>query len=1098
MTLPPTDGTIESPEHPWYRDAVIYEVHVRAFADSNADGIGDFAGLTERLDYLQQLGVTALWLLPFYPSPMRDGGYDIANYTGIHPEYGEMRDFTRFIREAHARGMRVITELVVNHTSDQHPWFQRARAAKPGSAARNWYVWSDTDAKYSGTRLVFPDMETSNWTWDPVAGQYYWHRFFSHQPDLNYANPEVMRAVLSVMRFWFDRGVDGLRLDAVPYLCEREGTSNENLPETHEVLRQFRAFVDEHYPDRMLLAEANLPPEEVCSYFGDGDECHMAFHFPIMPRLFMALRQENRQPIVKILEQTPPIPATAQWVLFLRNHDELTLEMVTDEERAFMYGSYAAEPRMQINVGIRRRLAPLLNGNRRAYELLYGLLLSLPGTPVIYYGDEIGMGDNIFLGDRDSVRTPMQWNGDRNAGFSRADTARLYLPTVVDPLYGYPAVNVEAQERSPSSLLNWMRRMLAVRSRRPVFGRGQLLMLHPSNQSVIAFMRIDGDQRVLVVANLSRFVQAVELDLSEWIGALPTEIIGGQAFPPIGEQPYFLSLGPHGFYWFDLVSAPEVAEEYGDSPIEVSGEGAHTFEGAALERIERDVLPAYVASQRWYGADNRTPEVRIARLVPLRGGAAPSWLALIEVRTEDEARLLVATFAVATGRGEREIRAQRPAAILARLSGPRGSASLVDAMASDTVARELLDLLASRGEVRAGDAVLRAQVFPGFERLYESLPEPVPVTQHQGEQSNTSVRYGDSMIAKVLRRFEVAPHPEVEVGRHLASHPEIAPRIVAALSLEVPEGTGPVLVLHEYAWSRGGAWDLAIAMARRFLDDRMGEAPFSLAGTPLPVADAADDDFERKLYALGVRTAELHAALADDRGDPAFTPEPLIAADLTVVLDRIETRFARVEEYLETLTEDGDPRLAESARGALSLRAYLSGWRRDIDRLVAQVAKIRVHGDYHLGQVLEGDAGFVILDFEGEIGLPIEQRRRTTSVYVDIAGMLRSLSYAALTAERTQALTAPDVAATVDRLTLWADAWEERAAAAFLDGYAATADGAAYVPTSMWQRERLLTIFSIDKALRELEHEQVHRPDWAWLPVRGLGRIAAALEAGTL
>jgi maltose alpha-D-glucosyltransferase/alpha-amylase len=535
----------------WYKDAVFYELHVKAFYDSNGDGIGDFRGLMEKLDYLQDLGVDCLWILPFYPSPLRDDGYDISDYGGVHPSYGTLADFRAFLRAAHHRRIRVITDLVMNHTSDQHPWFQEARSS-PTSRYRNYYVWSQTYQKYADARIIFTDTERSNWSWDMEAGAYYWHRFFSHQPDLNYDNPQVRRAMIRVIRYWLDMGVDGFRMDAVPYLYEREGTNCENLPETHGFLREVRQAVDKSHPGRILLCEANQWPQDVRAYFGEGDECHMAFNFPVMPRLFMSLRREDRHPIVDIIEQTPGIPAASQWGLFLRNHDELTLEMVTDEERDYMYHEFATDPRMKLNLGIRRRLAPLMGNGRRQIELLTSLLFTLPGSPIMYYGDELGMGDNIFLGDRNGVRTPMQWSGDRNAGFSRADTAALYSPLIMDPVYGYQAVNVEAQQRSPSSLLNWTKRMIRIRKRYPVFGRGSIEFLCPENRKVLAYLRSDGEQTVLVVANLSRFSQPVELDLQRFQGMNMVELIGETHFPTVRQEPYFLSLGPHGFYWFRL------------------------------------------------------------------------------------------------------------------------------------------------------------------------------------------------------------------------------------------------------------------------------------------------------------------------------------------------------------------------------------------------------------------------------------------------------------------------------------------------------------------------------------------------------------------
>ncbi len=539
----------------WYKDALIYQLHVKAFLDSNANGIGDFKGLTEKLDYLQDLGVTALWLLPMYPSPFKDDGYDIANYLEIHPEYGTLQEFKSFLQEAHRRDLRVITELVVNHTSDQHPWFQEARR-NPASPFRDYYVWSDTDKKFADTRIIFTDTEKSNWAWDPEAKMYYWHRFFSHQPDLNYDNPAVRREVIDVMKFWLDMGVDGLRADAVPYLVEREGTSCENLAETHTVLKEIRKAVDEAYPDRMLLAEANQWPVDVRPYFGNGDEFHMAFHFPLMPRIFMAIKKEDRHPITEIMSQTPPIPPNCQWGLFLRNHDELTLEMVTHDERDYMYREYAADPRMKINIGIRRRLAPLMDNDRRKIELLNSLLFTMPGTPIIYYGDELGMGDNIYLGDRNGVRTPMQWTGDRNAGFSKADTAMLYSPLNVDPVYGYQALNVEAQVRVPNSLLNWTKRMLAVRKRYKTFGRGTLEWIKPANRAILAYVRKYGGETLLMVHNLAGSAQPVELDLRRFIGAEVIELLNEVRFPQVAEHPYQLSLAPYGFFWFRLELSP--------------------------------------------------------------------------------------------------------------------------------------------------------------------------------------------------------------------------------------------------------------------------------------------------------------------------------------------------------------------------------------------------------------------------------------------------------------------------------------------------------------------------------------------------------------
>ena len=535
----------------WYKDAVIYQLHVRTFCDSNGDGIGDFVGLTQRLDYLQELGTNTIWLLPFYPSPLRDDGYDIADYTTVHPSYGTLDDFKVFLTAAHNRGLRVIIEMVMNHTSDQHPWFQEARSSRD-NPKRDWYVWSDTDTKYKGVRIIFIDTELSNWTWDPVSKSYYWHRFFNHQPDLNFDNPDVFEAMWEIMKFWLDMGVDGFRLDAVPYLVEREGTSCENLPETHAIIKQVRKRLDQFYPGRMLLAEANQWPADVRAYFGDGDEFHTAFHFPLMPRMFMAVKLEDRKPIIEILDQTPPIPENCQWCIFLRNHDELTLEMVTDIERDYMYDEYATDKTMRINLGIRRRLAPMMENDRRRIELLNGLLMSMPGTPIVYYGDEIGMGDNIYLGDRNGVRTPMQWNGGTNAGFSFADPERLYSPLISNSVYGYQVVNVDSQRRFGHSLLSWMKALIKTRNSYRVFSRGTMEFLRPSNHRVLAYIRELGNEKILVVNNLASSAQAVELDVQRYKGYIPIEMFGRNLFPRFGDLPYLLTLGPYQFYWFRL------------------------------------------------------------------------------------------------------------------------------------------------------------------------------------------------------------------------------------------------------------------------------------------------------------------------------------------------------------------------------------------------------------------------------------------------------------------------------------------------------------------------------------------------------------------
>ncbi|MEK8024047.1 MAG: maltose alpha-D-glucosyltransferase, partial [Candidatus Hydrogenedentota bacterium] len=649
----------------WYKDAVIYELHVRAFRDIDGDGIGDFRGLTEKLDYLHDLGVSAIWLLPFFPSPLRDDGYDIGDYCDVLSSYGTLADFKILLREAHERGLKVVTELVMNHTSDQHAWFQRARYAPPGSVHRDFYVWCENSDKYKDARIIFKDFEQSNWTWDPVAQAYYWHRFYSHQPDLNFDNPAVIRGLFKVVDFWFDLGVDALRLDAIPYLYEREGTSCENLPETHAFLKQLRRHVDRKFRGRMLLAEANQWPEDAAAYFGEGDECHMSFHFPIMPRLFMALSMEDRLPVIDILEQTPEIPSSSQWALFLRNHDELTLEMVTDEERDYMWRMYAHETHARINLGIRRRLAPLLKNNRRRIELLNSLLFSLPGTPVIYYGDELGMGDNVYLGDRNGVRTPMQWSPDRNAGFSEANPQRLYLPVNIDPEYHYETVNVESQLSNPSSLLWWMTRMISLRKRHPAFSRGTIEFLRPANHKVLCFLRKHDSELLLVVANLSRFVQYVELDLSAFTGMVPVEMIGGTEFPVVTQRSYFLSLGPHAFMWFELSKTrAAVALEHRPIPevtFTVDGRWDAIFADPALRNLE-EALPEWLMSRQSLAGQPR--QITAANLVDLLTPSAPEAqfrIAIVEVRfQEDVAETHVLPIGFADGRAAEKIRERAP------------------------------------------------------------------------------------------------------------------------------------------------------------------------------------------------------------------------------------------------------------------------------------------------------------------------------------------------------------------------------------------------------------------------------------------------------
>ncbi len=1117
----------------WYKDAVLYEVHVRAFADSDGDGMGDFRGLTAKLDYLEQLGVTAIWLLPFYPSPWRDDGYDISDYTSVHPAYGDLADFKTFLREAHRRGLKVITELVVNHTSDQHPWFERARRAEPGSAARNVYVWSDDPKKYADARIIFKDFEASNWTWDPVANAYYWHRFFHHQPDLNFDDPRVHKSLFQALDFWMELGVDGMRLDAVPYLFEREGTNCENLPETHDFLRQLRAHVDAHFKHRMLLAEANQWPDDSIAYFGDGDECQMAFHFPVMPRLFMAIRLEDRFPVIDILQQTPPIPESCQWATFLRNHDELTLEMVTDEDRDYMYRVYAQDPRARINLGIRRRLAPLLGNDRRRIELMNGLLFSLPGAPVLYYGDEIGMGDNIYLGDRNGVRTPMQWSSDRNAGFSRANPQRLYLPVIVDAEYHYEAVNVEAQHANQHSLLWWTRRLIALRKRHRAFSRGSLAFLQPQNHRVLAFLRQHEGETILVVANLSRFVQHADLNLAAFDGATPVELFGRNRFPPIGKPCYPLTLGPHSFYWFALEPAATAGIERAAGALprialdDFEGGGWESvLSGTGRARLEA-ALPAVLAARRWFGGKARTVRaVRLTEAVPLGGrwvgdgadGEDGAFLALLDVDyTETETESYALPLAFASGARADAIQAASPQAVVARLAGGEEAGILYDALFDPAFAQILFDAIARRRRFKGDDdeSELTASPSAAFRRLSTEAGAAAAEPAVLGaEQSNTSVVFGDRFILKLFRRLDEGINPDLEIGRFLtekAGFAHTAP-IAGAIELRRPGFREPatVAVLHRFVANEGDAWRYTLDVLGRFIERSLagppadepaavgdaGEALLDLAERQLPhAAQEILGSYSASIERLGERTAELHLALSSPAAaeTPELAPEPFSLLYQRSLYQSLRGAAGRTLELLAQRT----PSLPAALRPAAA--ALLAGRERLLERFSGllgakiETLRIRTHGDYHLGQVLHTGRDFVILDFEGEPTRPLSERRLKRSALRDVAGMLRSLQYAthAALAEELRRGAVPE--GTLPAVERRLAAWERWAGAAFLGAYLrrARAGGAAFLPASRADLALLLDVFLLEKAVYELAYELNNRPDWAAIPLAGIARLLA-------
>ncbi|HXS89983.1 MAG TPA: maltose alpha-D-glucosyltransferase [Steroidobacteraceae bacterium] len=1079
----------------WYKDAIIYQMHVKAFHDANGDGIGDFAGLAQRLDYIQELGVNTLWLLPFYPSPMRDDGYDIADYTNVHSDYGTLDDFRAFIAEAHRRGLKVITELVINHTSDQHPWFQRARRAPPGSPERDFYVWSDDDKKLAGTRIIFTDTESSNWAWDPVAGQYYWHRFFSHQPDLNHNNPRVVEAVIELMRFWMDLGVDGMRLDAIPYLCVREGTNNENLPETHAVLKRMRAAMDAEYTGRMFLAEANQWPEDVREYFGDGDECHMAYHFPLMPRIFMAVALEDRYPVAEIMRQTPDIPENCQWAIFLRNHDELTLEMVTDRERDYMYRMYAQEPRMRVNVGIRRRLAPLLSNDVERIKLTNSLLLSMPGSPIIYYGDEIGMGDNIYVGDRNGVRTPMQWSIDRNAGFSRADPQRLYLPVIMDPIYGYQAVNVEAQGRDNSSLLNWTRRILAVRRQHQSFGRGTLEFVRPQNRKIIAYVRTFGTEIVLCVANLSQTAQAVELDLSKYKGRVPVELMGRNAFPPIGELPYFLTLAAHGFFWMllsDSAAPPSwhverlpatelpvlvLSQELATFlPDQVGGPSASSVARRTRQQLEQEVLPEFLRPRSWFARHN-------VQLAATHLGPASLWrnehrtflLSFVDAEIGGARQRYFLPLALAWEDGQDTGALRTAEWTLAKVREHSRVGVLLDAFADPSFCLGIAHCAAANATVP----------FAGGELQFRSTGEVPALAAVRGhstnpvgaDPTNTSVILDETLFLKAYRRAEAGPNPDVEMTSFLtrAGYRSIAP--LAGSVAHVAEQTTVLASLFAAIGNQGDVWNYSLNHLERYATT-MFAAQGGAAG------DSPHALFVSQMHTLGRRIGQLHCVLARaDDSDPGFAAEALQSADQSRWYSAIHFE---ADSLLRTLRERM-PSLEE--RSAVAARDLLAS----AERLLARIrelcsgpiagSKIRHHGNLHLGKVLLVADDFLITGFEGDASLPLAERRSKDSPLRDVAAVLRSFDYARATALERVGMGRPDLR---DPLLPALDDWLRQSTEFFLKGYRRAAVESSCVPADDAAFAALTTLFQIQCALHELRRELDHRPSWIEVPIRAL------------
>ncbi len=1099
----------------WYKDAVFYELRVRSFYDSDRDGFGDLKGLTEKLDYLQDLGVTTLWLLPFYPSPLRDDGYDTADYMTVHPETGTLQDFKLFLKEAHRRNLSVVTELVLNHTSDQHPWFQRARRAPPGSRHRDFYVWSNDPTRYGDARIIFQDFETSNWTWDPVAGAYYWHRFYSHQPDLNFDSRDVQKALLQVVDHWFELGVDGLRLDAVPYLYEREGTNCENLQETHSFLKKLRAHVDRKFDNRMLLAEANQWPEDAAAYFGNGDECHMAFHFPIMPRMFMALHMEDSFPLLDILEQTPEIPPDCQWAIFLRNHDELTLEMVTDEERDYMVRAYARDVKARINLGIRRRLAPLLTNHRRRIELMNALLCSMPGTPVIYYGDEIGMGDNVYLGDRDGVRTPMQWSPDRNAGFSRANPQQLILPPILDPEYHYEAVNVETQQGNPSSLLWWMKRVIALRKEFRAFGRGSLQALHPSNRKILSFIRRYEEEVILIVANLSRFTQFVELDLSDYRGWRPLELFGHTDFPVIGDRAYLLTLGPHDFYWFQL-QAPGgvVTQPLGAAPavtptLDVKGGWEEVLTSQYSAAFSR-ALTRFVQGRRWFRSKSRRiKDMQVADAIALEKSTLAIRLVILDVafsEGEPETYFLPIQFVPKVEHVEDAICFLHVRAGTGTLDGV-----LVEASQEAKVAQVLMELVCKKRRLRGSATELIGVPERGLKQVCHEL-QGNALTRPLGlEQTNTSYLFGDHLVGKLLRRIEEGDSVELEMLRHVTAQgfPHV-PTLRGHLKLRWGRGTKSATlgVFQDFVQNHGDAWQLTVDAVQRFFEDVLThreQFAESLSWAPrlMELPDElhrADSErliggFMAEARLLGQRTAELHLVLARGDRESGFGVESYGALAKRAFYQALRNLGSRALDDLKAAVGSLEGATEAYARAVLRKeRAIRSRFRPILEKPVGG-KRLRCHGDLHLGQVLRVGGDFSIIDFEGEPARSPADRRRKRSPLADVAGMLRSFHYAvqgvitaALPGTRTRREDVPV-------LEPWSEFWYAWVSHAYLGGYLGTSGISELLPHGSDELATLIDVHLLEKGLYELSYELNNRPTWVNIPLRGILNVVGTEPA---
>jgi maltose alpha-D-glucosyltransferase/alpha-amylase len=1105
----PEKKTILDDKLHWYKDAIIYEVHIKAFNDSNSDGIGDFEGLMQKLDYLQDLGITAIWLLPFYPSPLRDDGYDIADYYNINPSYGTIAQFRKFLKEAHLRGLKVITELVINHTSDQHPWFQRARKAPKGSDHRNYYVWTDDPSDFKDARIIFQDYETSNWTWDPIAQQYYWHRFFHHQPDLNYDSPLVQEEVFKIMDYWCKLGVDGFRLDAVPYLFERNGTNCENLPETHDYLKKLRKYIDDRYPGTLLLAEANMWPEDSAAYFGDGDECQMNYHFPVMPRMFMALQMEDRYPITDIFDQTPEIPDTCQWAIFLRNHDELTLEMVTDEERDYMYKAYVKDPKARINLGIRHRLAPLLDNNRKKIELLNTLLFSLPGTPVLYYGDEIGMGDNFYLGDRDGVRTPMQWSSDRNGGFSQANPQQLYLPLILDPQFHFESVNVELQSRNTSSLLWWMKRMISTRKKYKAFGRGDMKFIQSENSKVLSFTRTYEDEVMLIVANLSRYTQAAEIDLEAFKGYVPVELISRNRFPAIKEEvPYFFTLDAYSCQTF-LLEKVEVEVE-SDQQLQTINlkEWNDILSRPVLEALENKVLANYIMRLRWFGGKARVMEnihVVSHAVIPLEENSII--ILLLEVSYRDGLPDMY-QLPIAFGKGEvgSKLKESCAQSVISLLNVDGEDGILYDAIYGLDYQQAIIEHMANNHHVELPNGEL---VFTGNEELKQHVAEQEKIRPKvlSAEQSNTSITYDNAYFLKIYRKVDQAINPDVEINQFLTQDGRFKniPAYIGNIEWRLPNREPMVLgMMQEMAKSTSDGWAYVLDRLDNYNEKALSHihsssldttttgdltAPMAYEEVPDDIKSLLEGTDAELIRLLGVRTGELHIALSSDKDSAAFKPEDYSLHYQRSLFSSLQSLVRVAFQSLTRNMKNLPDNVKAEAQEVLGMKEEILQVMKQIYDHKIEVTKIRIHGDYHLGQVLFTGKDFLILDFEGEPARSYSERRLKYSALRDVAGMIRSFHYAAYgSLFLDNQIREEDV----DKLIPYVEQWYHYMSGFFMKAYLEQVDGLPFVPKDSADLQLMMQTFLLQKAVYELNYELNNRPTWVTVPLRGIKSIIEA------